>query len=223
MTGRSSPTSSGCATGRGPGANAVGTPPPSPDRSLATSWSNEDNRFAERAFGSGAIGTLQTVVAGLRAVPGRKGVLFFSDGFSLSGPTSGALEPMLQQTLHRLINQASRSQTVIYAINARPWEWMTGADVDMSPNPFKNSEDGIHELDRQQQVRSDQFQRLTEGPAYLASQTGGFFFRNPSDLALVIERSLDDQRGYYSSATPSIRRRWTRTGERARSTSSRCG
>ena len=86
---------------------------------------------------------------------------------------------------------------MIYAINARPWEWMTGADVDMSPNPFKNSEDGIHELDRQQQVRSDQFQRLTEGPAYLASQTGGFFFRNPSDLALVMERSLDDQRGYY--------------------------
>jgi VWFA-related protein len=177
--------------------NAVGGPPPSPDTSLATSWSNEDNRIAERAFGSGAIGTLQTVVAGLRAVPGRKGVLFFSDGFSLTGPTGGALEPMLEQTLHRLIDQATRSQTVIYAINARPWEWMTGADVDMSPNPFNRNEDGIHELDRQQQIRSDQFQQLMEGPAYLASQTGGFFFRNPSDLPLVLGRSLDDQRGYY--------------------------
>ena len=51
-----------------------------------TRWSNEDNRLAERAFGSGAIGTLQAVVAGLRSAPGRKGVLFFSDGFSLSGP-----------------------------------------------------------------------------------------------------------------------------------------
>lgn len=180
-----------------PNDTAVGAPPPAPETSMATAWSNEDNRFAERAFGSGAIGTLQTVVSGLRAVPGRKGVLFFSDGFSLTGPTGGTLEPLLEQSLNRLIDQATRSRTVIYTINARPWEFMSGADVDLSPNAFDPSSTGLQEYDRTNATRADFYSQLIEGPAYIAAQTGGFFFRNPSDLPLVIGRALDDQRGYY--------------------------
>ena len=180
-----------------PSETAVGAPPPSPETSLDTRWSNEDNRLADRAFGSGAIGTLQAVVAGLRSAPGRKGVLFFSDGFSLTGPTGGKIEPLLEQSLNRLVDQATRSRTVIYTINARPSEFMSGADVDLSPNAFDDDSSGTQELDRSNEIRTDFYHQLMEGPAYIAAQTGGFFFRNPSDLPLVIGRSLEDQRGYY--------------------------
>jgi hypothetical protein len=42
-----------------------------------------------------------------------------------------------------------------------------------------------------------QFDRNGEGPAYLASETGGYFFRNPSDLSIAVSQSIDDQGGYY--------------------------
>jgi VWFA-related protein len=174
----------------------VGAPPPDPGSSIATSWSNEDNRLAERAFGSGAIGTLQTVVAGLRPVAGRKGVLLFTDGFALSGPEGQEMEPLLRQSLDRLTDQATRSRTVIYTVNVRAWEWMSGAEADLAGDPFGNT-DGADIAAVNNEMRAAYFHELMEGPAYIAAQTGGFFFRNPSDLPLVIGRSLDDQRGYY--------------------------
>jgi hypothetical protein len=38
---------------------------------------------------------------------------------------------------------------------------------------------------------------LAEGPSFLAHETGGYFFKNPSDLKLVAQQSIDDLRGYY--------------------------
>ena len=57
--------------------------------------------------------------------------------------------------------------------------------------------EAIEQFDRQTQLMGDQALQVSEGPSYLATQTGGFYFRNPSDTGLVLERSLEDQRGYY--------------------------
>lgn len=175
---------------------AVGQPESPVDLTAKDSWSNDDNVRAERAFGAGAIGTLRYVVTALRPLPGRKGILYFSDGFSLRDE-GRAIDPILEQALNRLVDQATRSRTVIYAINARPWEFMSGADVDLSPDALNPVSTGLDELNRTDTTRQTFFDTAIEGPAYLASQTGGFFFRNPSDLAKVVQKSLDDQRGYY--------------------------
>ena len=173
------------------------SPPPAEVDARLASTANEDQRAVSEAFSAGVLGTLQGVVEGLRALPGRKGVLLFSDGFTLTGTTGGGVQPMLQHALNRLVDQALRAHAVIYAINVRPWEAMSGADRDLGGSPFRSSVDGQAQLDRVDALRTASFSQMTEGPAYLAAQTGGFFFRNPPDLALVTRRSLDDQRGYY--------------------------
>jgi VWFA-related protein len=175
----------------------VGDPPVDVDASPVTSGWNQDNVLAARAFGTGTIGTLQTVVAGLRPLPGRKGIILLSDGFALTGTRGGPIEPRLEQALHGLADQATRARTVIYSINVRPWEFMNSADADLGADPFKMNQTGLKLSDVRDQARADYFFGLMEGPSYLASQTGGFFFRNPSDLGMVLRRSIEDQRGYY--------------------------
>jgi VWFA-related protein len=158
---------------------------------------NEEHLAAGAAFSAGVVGTLQGVVEGLRAIPGRKGVLLFSDGFTLTGGKSDRVLPMLEQALQRIVDQAARSHTVIYAINARPWEWMAGADRELGGNPFRTDVDGTMQHDRAASLRTMQYDRNAEGPSYLATETGGYFFRNPSDLSIAVRQSIDDQRGYY--------------------------
>jgi VWFA-related protein len=176
--------------------DSVTNPPRGPADTLRLERNtNEDNVRAERAFGVGAIGTLRNVVTGLRAAPGRKGVLYFSDGFSLRAANE-PLDPILEQSLNRLIDQATRSRTVIYAINVRLYESNASASLDLGGDPFGMAT-GFEELDTANGARQAFFESNMEGPAHLATQTGGFFFRNPSDLPLVIRKSLDDQRGYY--------------------------
>ncbi len=153
--------------------------------------------FREQLFAVGILGALNYVVRGLRELPGRKSVMFISEGFNLPSQSfarRGALQQPIDRvsaSLRRLIELANRSAVVIYSIDPR------GIVV-----PMIEAADDVGRLNSQQ--RSDLLrQRTTQvfdeenGLNYMAQETGGFLVTASNDLGRGIRRVLDDQNGYY--------------------------
>ncbi|MEN6537564.1 MAG: VWA domain-containing protein, partial [Bryobacteraceae bacterium] len=133
----------------------------------------------------GTVGALTWVVGGLQGMPGRKSVIMLSDGFKLwvnerTGPVEFAR--VLERTsaqLQKLVDLANRTGVVIHTIDARGLQTgMAGAKrpgvVDLKS--VTNNWDGL---------------------SYLADKTGGLFTKNDNDLPGAVDKSADDQNGYY--------------------------
>lgn len=153
--------------------------------------------FREQLFDVGILGALNYVVRGLRELPGRKSVMFISEGFNLPSQSfarRGALPQPIDRVsglLRRLIESANRSAVVIYSIDPR------GIVV-----PMIEAADDVGRLNSQQ--RSDLLRQRTaqtfdeeNGLNYMAQETGGFLVTASNDLGRGIRRVLDDQNGYY--------------------------
>jgi VWFA-related protein len=169
----------------------------------------------ERAFSTaGSLAALNLVVQAAGDLPGRKTVIFASEGFELAvgtDPTAGTSEsldarraaipdfvPLVRDGVDRVVDQATRSGVVIYAIDGQA----------LQPAGLRASDD-IHSIepltrdamagavrglaaDRQRARRDAQ-----ESLAYLAEQTGGFAVMNTNDLAGGLSRISNDVRDYY--------------------------
>ena len=88
------------------------------DKFRGTDLNDAEQRHGNRGGGGAVIGALQTLVAGLRSVPGRKGIVLLTDGFSIAKP-NGETDPVIQLALNRLADQATRARAVIYAVTLR--------------------------------------------------------------------------------------------------------
>jgi VWFA-related protein len=154
--------------------------------------------LAARGLMNGTIGTLRFVLDGLRDMPGRKSLVFFSRGYALrenSEPTDWG------RALSGLIDVANRSSTVIYAVDPTPVHprTLTAAD-NLLPPGYDNRTDeqfaGI--LMGQASARLHAIgDAEREGVSRLAEATGGLALRGGNHPAVHIERVLSDQRGYY--------------------------
>jgi VWFA-related protein len=153
--------------------------------------------FREQLFAVGVLGALNYVVRGLRDLPGRKSVMFISEGFNLpnrSFARTGALQrpvDRVSDSLRRLIELANRSAVVIYSIDPR------GIVV-----PMIRAEDDVSRFTMQERdaLLSQRYIQLADsqnGLNYLAKETGGFVVSGSNDLGRGIRRVLDDQNGYY--------------------------
>jgi VWFA-related protein len=142
----------------------------------------------------GTLGALNLVVRGARDLPGRKAVLFVSEGFVLKG-----LEPdsRVRIALDRVIDEATRAGVVIYALDCRG---LQTAGLQAADNLKVG---GLAPGQMDEKVRSMAADRVAfnrntqEGMAYLAEQTGGFAVLNNNDLARGLARITNDVRGYY--------------------------
>lgn len=145
--------------------------------------------FREDLFAVGTLGALNSVVLGMREMPGRKSILLMSDGIDLFTPEG--LNQRVLAALQRLTDLANRASVVLYAMDARglPTLGVTAAD-----DTSRLSAQQISDLPR---LRRQQYRNSQEGLFSLADQTGGFFVRNTNDLAGGIRRVINDQRGYY--------------------------
>jgi VWFA-related protein len=138
---------------------------------------------------AGTLGALNLVVRGARELPGRKAIIFVSDGFQIlegDGPESRA-----RLALDRVVEQATRSGVVIYALDARG---LQAGGIQAEDNIKNQGESGIRDFSggRNKFLRDTQ-----EGLAYLAEQTGGFAVMNTNDLAWGLGRITNDVRDYY--------------------------
>jgi VWFA-related protein len=130
----------------------------------------------------GSLGTLELAVRSLQRLPGRKSVVFFSDGIDLVDMRG---DPRIWSTVSRLMNSANRSGVVLYSIDARGL-LIVGA----------RAEDA--ELDRGAlEHRRTSVWDTQDGLRYLSEQTGAFAVINNNDLNLGLQRILNDQQGYY--------------------------
>jgi VWFA-related protein len=117
--------------------------------------------------------SLQHVVGALSTVPGRKTVVFLSDGFYTSESTA---------ELRRLAGMAARAGMAIYAIDGRG---LSGgppetADVLTPEGPI-----------------GAQLDRTDDGAGMLADGTGAFVVRHSTDIAHSLSQIADDTSTYY--------------------------
>lgn len=116
---------------------------------------------------------LQTIARGLSRIPGRKTVVFLSEGFYLED-ARGAIEAIAAQ--------AARGGTAIYTIDARGLVGGSSATPDVV---------------MRDRGRSTAFDAGEDGPTILSSGTGGFVVRNIDDMSRAFGMIVRDTSTYY--------------------------
>lgn len=142
---------------------------------------------AERPLSSAySVAALSLIVQAARDLPGRKTVVFASEGLQLT-------DPRMHDALDRVFDQAARSGVVVYAIDCTGLQ--TGglrASDDIHYVPKMTEAVGRFSTARQRALGD-----ARESLAYLAEQTGGFAVVNTNDLAEGLSRIGNDVRDYY--------------------------
>ncbi|MFN8001403.1 MAG: VWA domain-containing protein [Acidobacteriota bacterium] len=143
--------------------------------------------FRQTNFTTGTLGAIGFVVQSLRSLPGRKSVILLSDGFKIfSENNDDNTTEQVFKALQNLIEMASRSSVVVYAMDAKGLQpFMPGADTGGRPGASSYS-DALQSA-----------QESLDGPVMLAKQTGGFLVTNTNDLNIGIQEAMYDQQSYY--------------------------
>jgi VWFA-related protein len=147
-----------------------------------------------------SLAALATLIHGTRSLPGRKAMVFVSEGMSMidryDGPGGAVGRGVLPDTrvvmpLDHVIDQAVRSGVVVYSLDPR--QLQAGRLLADDSTSGLSSEQLVAATGARRQGLHD-----TQGSLiYLAQQTGGFAVLDTNDLAAGLSRVTDDQRGYY--------------------------
>ena len=158
------------------------------------------NQLRNSMSAAGSLGALNLVIRGTRDLPGRKAIIFVSEGFQLlvreRNDATKLPDSRVRYALDRVIDQATRAGVVIYSLDCRGLQTagLQAADDLKSPPDGVSMEETV----RAAAANRTDFNRETqESLAYLAEQTGGFAVLNTNDLARGLGRITDDLRGYY--------------------------
>ena len=149
----------------------------------------------------GSLAALNLVVQAARDLPGRKTVIFASEGFDLN-------DPVVRGGLDHAVDQATRSGVVIYAIDGQGLQ--TGA-LRASDDLHKTAEmrdpwasgaagggDSMSPITRGLGgQRRGAVLAAQESLQYMSEPTGGFAVVNTNDLGAGLLRISDDVRDYY--------------------------
>ena len=122
---------------------------------------------------STTVRNLQTIARGMSRIPGRKTVVFITEGFFVEESRS-----ILQQ----VAGEAARAGITIYSLDSR------GLINSLSPNP---------DAARRERARSTAFDTGEDGPNILTAGTGGFMVRNIDDMSRAFGLIVRDTSTYY--------------------------
>jgi len=147
------------------------------------------NHFREQTLAVGTLGALRYVVNAMRAFPGRKSVILFTENIRLI--FRGTTDEMVTQAVQQLSDAASRASVVIHAIDPRglPNVNLTAAD-----NTAGMSRRRVSRVPAQ---RQEEVIRTEEGMFALAEETGGLFLHDSNDLSGALRKAAEDSDGYY--------------------------
>jgi VWFA-related protein len=151
--------------------------------------------------GFATINSLLAVISPMQNLPGRKTIIFFSEGLKLP--------PSVQQKFPAVINAANRANVSIYTIDAAGLRTESGtAEAARELNSLaaarmaqqgRGNDRGttgpyLRSLERNEDLlRFD----ARSGLGSLSDQTGGFLIHDTNDLAAGMRRIDDDMNGYY--------------------------
>jgi VWFA-related protein len=135
----------------------------------------------------GALGTIEQVIRGMKGLPGRKSIVFFSDGLRMDGEVSAALD--------KVTDMANRSVVSLYTVDpgglrARVRERRQDVQV---YQPASRTLDRFPTLPGE----DDSDFGMQEGLDALARRTGGLFYHDRNDIPECVREATDDQLGYY--------------------------
>jgi VWFA-related protein len=164
-----------------------------PRQTLASESLGEDAEQLRRdVFTVGTLGAVRAVITGLRDLPGRKSMLFFSSGFHFGGLSD---HTDILTRLRDIVEIANRGSVVVYAVDATGLQTrsLTAADNVNAPG---SAGTGPLELAQILQDRRAVAIDNHEGLSALADQTGGLFFHDQG-VTRALDRIMADQTGYY--------------------------
>jgi VWFA-related protein len=158
------------------------------------------DRFERDVTLEGTLGALAYAVRGIQALPGRKTVVFVSEGFPLTAPGFRIADAL--PAVERVIEDANRGGVVLYAIDpsglVNPEAGPAGPfSAQRSQSDPRYTGRGDFAALAPPLSRSAGRATLQDGLEYLAGQTGGFAVVSANDLSRGITRITDDTRGYY--------------------------
>jgi VWFA-related protein len=152
------------------------------------------NTLRRSISAAGTLGALNLAIGAARDLPGRKAILFVSEGFEMM--EGGEPDTRVRAALDSAIDRAARAGVVIYSLDARGLQTagLQASDNLKRPLPGETMEATV----RQRAAERLEFNRNTqEALAYVAEQTGGFAILNTNDLARGLGRISEDIRDYY--------------------------
>jgi len=142
---------------------------------------------------------LLAIVSGLRALPGRKTIVFFSEGLTISGN--------VEEQFESVAAIANRANVSVYAMDAgglravsetqearKELSLLVNQRVSGFSRPPQNGSPMMEGLERSQDMLTlNPHARLGE----LAEDTGGFLIRDTNDARDGLRRLLEEMRFYY--------------------------
>lgn len=172
---------------------------------------DRENDFSRRAaearannFAIGTLGTLNSVINWMGRMPGKKSVIFFSDGFEIcpdsnthfSITSSSTICNQMTDSLRQLTETANRSTVTIYTQDSRGL-----ATANLSAEDSFTVSPALGEFQRttatSATTRDSDVRKRQDGLIYLANETGGKSFINTNDYNASFSQALEDQKGYY--------------------------
>jgi VWFA-related protein len=155
------------------------------------------DRFERDVTLEGSLGALAYVVRGIQALPGRKTVVFVSEGFYLATADS-RLNDALPEVDH-VIDTANRGGVVMYAIDPQGLVNPVLAEFSAQRSRSDPSYTGtsMATVAPSSFVASRALFETQGSLEYLAGETGGFAVVSNNDLTGGLARIGADTRGYY--------------------------
>ena len=160
---------------------------------------------------AGSLGALEFVIRGVEPLPGRKSVVFVSEGMRLIDRPKGfetAGSGRVWRAFTRVMDRANRAGVVVYTMDPRGLA-TGGLTAEDNPQPEPPTPGGppgtggsLSEAARAVVLNSAADRRAFlmdshESLVYIAEQTGGFAILNTNDLNRGFDRVLNDLAGYY--------------------------
>lgn len=149
------------------------------------------DQFGEGLYAQAGLGTMRYIIRGMNELPGRKVMMLFSDGLQVNSDTVKSRSSVVYELLQDLVEYANRSSVVVYTFDTKGLKSMS---IQASDSTYEII-DGHRAL--KERLRTQDFKASQDGLVYLAKQTGGQALLDSNDLNGGIQRSLDEQAGYY--------------------------
>ncbi len=179
----------------GGGLPAAEAGPDAASRQAQEIMNNSFSLLQRKYAGYATTSALLAMIHSMQILPGRKSIVFFSEGLSLP--------PAVVARFWSVVNAANRANIGVYTIDAMglrlvstaprgitsswPMTLDGGADG-LSYQPMMGTFEGMEE-----QLRSDPFYNLRQ----LADQTGGIFIHDTNDLGGGLRKVDQDLHSYY--------------------------
>jgi VWFA-related protein len=179
------------------------------DRYATTEEIKDLVEFRNEVLSAGTLEPLAYVIRGLKDLPGRKSIVFFSENLQVTSAVGR--NDRLLNAMQKIADMANRSSVVIYTQDASGLQPMnfTAADSSMPGtndisaaslgglgNNHDTAEAGLARLRALAESKRVEYETHTVLD-YLAKETGGTFSRFTNDLNSAIRKATDDQKSFY--------------------------